>query len=128
LLLWGFIAAVGLAATALLCSVSADVADSAVAGTPGTQVVVITVLVITLAGVVVEWRPVPRRAHQGLVVLLGISAAATTVLAVDFFAGGEYAGVGILLIQSALFIAVIAARLARPHGTTESRRSRRHDQ
>ncbi|BCB74501.1 hypothetical protein GCM10022251_74230 [Phytohabitans flavus] len=115
LALWGFIAALGFAGAALLCSVSSEVAGSAVFGSPGTQAVLAVALLMTLAGTVVAWRPAgfPVRVRQFAVLLLAVVSGATTVVAVGFFAGGEWADVGILLLQSAVFAAVIATRISR---------------
>lgn len=122
LLLWGFVAAIGLACAALLCSVSSDVVGSALFGSPVTQVVLGVVFVITIAGVVAGWRPdgLPPRARQVVVLLLSSAAGATAMLAVGFFFG-EYADVGILLLQSAILIVVISTRVYR---SSTERRSR----
>jgi hypothetical protein len=113
--LWAFIAVLGLAAVALLCSVSADVASLSVFGSPGTQVVLGAVFLITMAGMVVGWRPAGTapRMQQLAALLLSVAAGVTTALAVGFFASGEYAVIGVVLIESAIFLVVIAVRVHR---------------
>jgi hypothetical protein len=114
LALWGLIAALGFAGTALLCSISSEVAESAAFGSPGTQVVLAVAFVVMMAGVVVGWRRpsgVSVRVRRLAVLLLSVAAGATTVVALGFFVGGEWADVGIVLLQSAIFMVVIAARV-----------------
>jgi len=123
LVLWGFIASLGFAGVVLLCSVSPDIAGSAAFGSPGTQVVLGIVLLMTLAGLVVAWRPggVSVRVRQFVVLLLAVASGTTTVVATGFFASGEWAGIGILLLQSAVFVAVIAIRIYRSSAVRTSR-------
>lgn len=112
-MLAGFISLIGLGGAALLCSVSADVAADALFGSPGTEVMLGLLMAVTVAGVVIAWRPdgVSAGLRQLAVLLLAAAAGLTTVAAAGFFAGGEYADIGILLLQSAIFIVVIATRV-----------------
>lgn len=122
LALAGFISLIGLGGTALLCWVSADLLEDALFGSPGTEIMLGVLAAIAVAGVVIAWRPNPVSARLRQMVLFALAAAAglTAVAAAGFVAGGEYAAVGILLLQSAVFIVVIASLM--PQSSTIARR------
>jgi hypothetical protein len=112
LVLWGFIAGLGFAATAWLCAVSGDVASSARLGVPGTQIVMGAAFAVTVWGVVVAWPvDVSARVRRMAVVILVAAVCATAVPTIGLLASGEYTGMGIVLLQSVIFVAVVAGRV-----------------
>jgi hypothetical protein len=122
LVLWGFIASIGFAATALVSAVSENVASSALLGVPGTQVVVGAAYAVTVWGVVVAWSVDVSAGVRRLTVLLLMAAAcATTVPTIGLLASGDYTGIGIVLLQSAIFVVVLAGRV---HESSKDRTSR----
>lgn len=112
LVLWGFIAGIGFAATAWVCTVSEDVAGSALLKVPGTQLVMGAAFAITVWGVVVAWPVNVSVGARRLAVLLLITVAgATTVPAIGLLLSGAYAAMGIALLQAAIFVVVLAGRV-----------------
>lgn len=119
LLLWTFIVIIGLAVTMMAGSVSEGVAASALLGSTGTYLVLVGVLIAVIFGVGVAMRRdgVSVLVRRSTALLLWMAAGITALLAFGFFADGEYPGVGILLIQSAVFIALIGRRAHPFHET-----------
>jgi hypothetical protein len=115
LLLWTFIVILGLVPTVMAGSVFGEVAASALFGSPGTQLALAGVLVAVIfgAGVAMNSRGASLPVCRSTVLLLSVAVAVTTVLAIGFFADGAYQIVGLLLVQSAIFIALIAGRVYR---------------
>ncbi|MEJ3742797.1 hypothetical protein WEI85_05865 [Actinomycetes bacterium KLBMP 9797] len=114
LVFWGLSAILGLGVAALACAMSAEVASATLLGSPATQVVAGVASGVTVLGVVVAWPiSVSARTRWWVAWLQVVAAGVTAMLAVDFLTSGKYAAAGVLLVQSTVFAAAIAFRIAR---------------
>jgi hypothetical protein len=119
LLLWTFAAAMGAIGAAMISSASAEVGDATWLGSPATSAALVAVATIVVAGAFVAWRPqsMSRGARRTVAGVLFATAAAAIVLALSF---RDWPVVGILVLESAIFIVPIAARV---HASTRTKPS-----
>ncbi|AGZ43785.1 hypothetical protein [Actinoplanes friuliensis] len=91
-----------------LCSGVPEVAREAVFGAPGTQVVVLLAFVASVGGFVAAARGTSGLVQAGIAGILAIAAGVVAALGAGFLTGGGFLVLGLLLVHSAVSIAMLA--------------------